>query len=156
MPDELVTFLTAMTPIGELRASIPLGILTFDLSWPLVLLFSIAGNLVPVPFLILGLRRTGRWLESFPNPAGRFLLWRSARLEAQLAGSISRYGPMAIILIVAIPLPMTGAWTGSLAVWALKVPLRQGLPAIAAGVVIAGVVVTALTLAGVGIVKLFS
>jgi uncharacterized membrane protein len=77
-------------------------------------------------------------------------------LEAQLAGSISRYGPMAIILIVAIPLPMTGAWTGSLAVWALKVPLRQGLPAIAAGVVIAGVVVTALTLAGVGIVKLFS
>jgi uncharacterized membrane protein len=151
LPDELVTFFTAMIPIGELRASIPLGILTFDLSWPLVLLLSIVGNLIPVPFLIWGLKRTGRWLESFSNPVGNFLLWRSARLEAQLAGRISRYGPMALVLIVAIPLPMTGAWTGSLAVWALKVPLRQGLPAIAAGVVVAGVLVTALTLAGIGL-----
>ena len=156
MPDELITFLTAMTPIGELRASVPLGIVTFDLSWPLVLVLSIAGNLVPVPFLILGLRRTGRWLESFPNPAGKFLSWRSAQLQARLGGNVNRYGPMAIVLIVAIPLPMTGAWTGSLAVWALNVPLRQGLPAIAAGVFIAGAVVTSLTLAGVGVVKLFS
>ena len=156
MPDEFITFLTAMTPIGELRASIPLGIVTFDLSWPQVLLLSIAGNLVPVPFLILGLRRAGKWLESFPNPAGRFLLWRSARLEARLGGSVKQYGSLAIIAIVAIPLPMTGAWTGSLAVWALKVPLRQGLLAIAVGVVIAGVVVTALTLAGIGLVTIFS
>ena len=67
---------------------------------------------------------------------------------------MQRYGFFAIMLAVAIPLPLTGAWTGTLIVWTLNEPVRRGLPAIAAGVVIAGIVVTSLTLAGIELIRL--
>ena len=66
-----------------------------------------------------------------------------------------RYGFFGIVLVVAIPLPLTGAWTGTLVVWALGEPARRGLPAIAAGVVIAGAVVTAMTAAGLELARLW-
>ncbi len=81
LPDELVTFLTAMTPVGELRAAVPLGLVKYDLAWPLVLALAIAGNLVPVPFILLGLDRFGRWGEGLHNPAGAFLRWRSQQVR---------------------------------------------------------------------------
>ena len=154
MLDEVVVVLTAMTPIGELRAAIPLGVITYDLSWPLVLVLAIAGNLVPVPFIILGLRTMGGRLERRADGIGRLLRWRTARIEEQWGARVRRYGFAGVMLIVAIPLPLTGAWTGSLAVYALRVPLRTGLAAIAAGVVIAGIVVTVLTQAGVELFRL--
>ena len=61
-----------------------------------------------------------------------------------------------VMLVVAIPLPLTGAWTGTLAVWALRVPLRTGFAAIAAGVLVAGVIWTALTQLGIGLISLTS
>ncbi len=149
MSDELITFLTAMTPLGELRASIPLGIVKYDLSWPLVLALSIAGNLVPVPFILVGLNRLGGWLESFPNPAGALLRWRRRRVQEQFGPLFRRYDALAVALLVAIPLPLTGVWTGTLAVRVFRVPLRRALPAIAVGVCIAGGLVTGLALAGV-------
>ena len=65
-----------------------------------------------------------------------------------------KYGFTAVMLIVAIPLPLTGAWTGSLAVYVLRVRLRTGIVAIAAGVVVAGIIVTILTQAGVELFRL--
>ena len=153
MSDELVTFLTAMTPIGELRASIPLGLLTFDLPVWSTFLLSVTGNMVPVPFLILLLRKLGAWLERQNNPLGSLLQWRTNNVRSRYAPQLARYGPMSLVLLVAVPLPVTGVWTGSLAVWALHMPLRQGLAAIAAGVLIAGGVVTGLSVAGI---ELFS
>ena len=153
MPDELLTLLAAMTPVGELRAAIPLGILTFDLAWPLVFVLSVAGNVLPIPFLVYGLRLTGRRVERMENVLGATLRWWTARVERRWAGLVGRYGLLATVLIVAIPLPFTGAWTGSLAVWVFNMHPIRGLLAIAAGVLIAGVVVTALTLAGVELVR---
>lgn len=154
MPDELLTFLAAMTPLGELRLSIPLGIGEYDLAWPLVLALSIAGNMLPVPFLLWALRTVGGRVERMENVLGLLLRWRTRRIEARWGERIRRNGFPAIVLLVAIPLPLTGAWTGSLAVWALGVPLARGLLAIATGIVIAGAIVTALTLAGIELIKL--
>ena len=154
MPDELLTLLAAMTPLGELRLSVPLGIATFDLAWPLVFALSIAGNLLPVPFLLWALGAAGGRVERMDNALGALLRWRTASIERRWGARIRRYGLPAIVLIVAIPLPLTGAWTGSLAVWALRVPTGRGLLAIASGVLIAGTIVTALTLAGIELVKL--
>ena len=154
MPDELRTFLAAMTPLGELRLSIPLGIGQYGLAWPPVLALSIAGNLLPVPFLLWALRAAGARVERMDNVLGRLLRWRTRSIEARWGGRIRRHGFWALVLVVAIPLPLTGAWTGSLAVWALRVPLARGVPAIATGVVIAGAIVTALTLAGIELIKL--
>ena len=154
MPDELVVVLTAMTPIGELRAAIPLGVITYDLSWPLVLVLAIAGNLIPVPIIIFGLRAVGSRLERRTDVIGRLLRWRTERIEEKWGERVRKYGFTAVMLIVAIPLPLTGAWTGSLAVYVLRVPLRTGLVAIASGIVVAGIVVTILTQAGIELFRL--
>ncbi|MDA1036403.1 MAG: small multi-drug export protein [Chloroflexi bacterium] len=154
MPDELVVILTAMTPIGELRAAIPLGVITYNLSWPSVLVLAILGNLIPIPIIIFGLRTVGGRLERRDDVIGRFLRWRTARIEERWGERVRRYGFTAVMLIVAIPLPLTGAWTGSLAVYALRVPLRTGFAAIGSGIVVAGIVVTILTQAGVELFRL--
>jgi uncharacterized membrane protein len=156
MPDELVVVLTSMTPIGELRAAIPLGLVKYDLAWPVVYLLAVLGNMAPVPFITVGLRTVGGRLERRDDPLGRFLRWRTARVHERWSETIKRYGFLGVMLIVAIPLPLTGAWTGTLAVWALRVPLRPGFAAIAAGVLVAGVIVTVLTQLGIGLISLTS
>ena len=140
----LATLLTAMIPIGELRAAIPLGILTHDLGWLETYWWAVLGNMVPVPFLLWGLGPAIRLLESFPNPARRFLVWRVGRLRERRAALFERWGPLALVPFVAVPLPVTGAWTGCLAAWAFGLSPWKSLAAIAVGVLIAGVMVTAL------------
>jgi uncharacterized membrane protein len=152
--DELLVVFWAMVPIGELRAAVPLGIVSYDLSWPAVFLLAALGNMLPIPVMLYLLRTIGVRIEHWDNAMGRLLRWRTSRIELTWGARVRRYGFVGVMLIVAIPLPFTGAWTGSLAVWALQVPVRRGLPAIFAGVLIADVIVTALTLAGVELVKL--
>ncbi len=147
--DLLATFAAAMTPIGELRLAIPLGIYTLDIPWYVVLPVAIAGNMVPVLVLVPGLNRLSRFLQSFPNPAGRLLDWQSERIRRVQGSRFQKYGDVALVLVVAIPLPMTGAWSGSLAAWVFDIPARRAIPLIGVGVVIAGVIVTALTLSGI-------
>ena len=154
MPDELLTFLLDVTHVGELRLSIPLGVGEYGLAWPLVLALSLAGNMLPVPFLLWALRTVGGRVERMENAAGRLLRWRTRSIEARWGERVRRRGFPAVVLLVAIPLPLTGAWTGSLAVWALGVPPARGLLAIGTGIVIAGAIVTALTLAGIELIKL--
>ena len=149
--DLLRTFGAAMTPVGELRLSIPLAVLVLGLPWQQALLVSVAGNLVPVLVLVPGLERLSRFLLSFPNPAGRLLAWRAESLRHAHTARFQKYQALALVALVAIPLPMTGAWTGSLAAWVFMVPARRAIPLIALGVAIAGVIVTALTMAGLTI-----
>jgi uncharacterized membrane protein len=138
-----------MTPIGELRLSIPLGIWVLKMPWYQAFLISLVGNVVPVLFLVPGLERISRWLQAFPNPLGAFLTWRARRLREAHAERFQRYGYAALALFVGVPLPLTGAWTGSLLAWAFQVPWQAAIPVIGTGVLMAGVIVTALTVAGV-------
>ncbi len=147
--DMLRVFLAAMTPIGELRLSIPLGIWGLDMAWQRVLLLSLTGNMVPVLPLLFGLERASPLLHRLPGPFGRLWKWRTERIRTNYRERIDRYGIVALVLIVGIPLPFTGAWTGSLVAWMFHVPKRRALPSIAAGVLVAGVVVTGLVQAGV-------
>ena len=143
--DYLITFLVSMTPIGELRASIPLGIETYGLDWYRVLPIAVAGNLVPALFWLVALPRISGYLRSFANPVGRLLTWRSERLRRMKGESFRRHRNLALILLVAVPLPFTGVWSGSLAAWVFEIPFRPAFLCIALGAVIAGGVVTALT-----------
>ena len=154
MPHELIVILTAMTPVGELRAAIPLALLTYDMPWPQAYVLAVIGNVLPMPLVLLALRTVGARIERQEHVVARLLRWRTRRVERAWGDRIRRWGFAGIVLIVAIPLPLTGAWTGTLAVWAMDVPARRGLPAIAVGVAIAGAVVTALTLAGIEVVRL--
>ena len=152
--DLLVTFVAAMTPIGELRLAIPLAIYTYDVNWYVALPIAVVGNMVPVLILIPGLNRLSRMLSSFPNPAGKLLAWQENRLRRVQSRRFDRYGGLALVILVAIPLPMTGAWTGSLAAWTFRIPPRRAVPLIALGVLIAGLIVTVVTLSGIELGKI--
>ena len=140
-----------MTPVGELRLSIPLGIYTLDLPWYQVLPVSVVGNIIPVLFIIPGLHVGARLLHRYPTFLTRMLDWRTESLLRSYNARFAKYGPAFLVVLVAIPLPITGAWTGSLASWAFGIPAKKAIPLIALGVVIAGIIVTVLTEMGIKI-----
>ena len=144
LTDILATFFSAMTPIGELRLAIPLAIQTRDLVWYQAFGWAVLGNMVPVVFLLWGLNPASRLLLRFPNPAGRLLMWRASKLRERQTKAVERWGAWALVPFVAIPLPVTGAWTGCLAAWALGIPPRRAFLPVTLGVLLAGVIVTAL------------
>jgi uncharacterized membrane protein len=119
------------------------------MAWQRVLFLSLAGNMVPVLPLLFGLERASPLLDRLPGPFGRLWKWRTERIRTSYRERIDRYGVLALVLIVGIPLPFTGAWTGSLTAWMFHVPKRRAIPSIAVGILIAGVVVTGLVQAGV-------
>ena len=145
----LEVLFAAMTPVGELRFSIPLGIYTLDMPWYQVLPISIVGNIVPVLFIIPGLHKAAALLHKQPTFLTRVLDWRTQSLLSTYDKRFAKYGATFLVVLVAIPLPITGVWTGSLASWAFGIPARRAIPLIALGVVIAGVIVTVLTVTGI-------
>jgi len=138
-------FLAAMTPIGELRASIPLGLTYLNQPWFLVFVISVIGNMVPPVFILWLFPKFSSWLMSHSKLMNRFLNWLFERTRKKARDKIEKYGDLALIIFVAIPLPNTGAWTGTLAAWLFGIPMKRALPNILYGVIIAGVIVTIIT-----------
>ena len=146
-PEEILeVLLVAASPIAELRAAIPLAILTFDFPWYHALLLAIIGNLLPVPFILLFLDTATRLLSRVPL-FKKWLDWLFERSRRR-GKIIERYKRIGLVLFVAIPLPVTGAWTGSLAAVLFGVSFKYAFISIFAGVIIAGIIVTCLTLLG--------
>jgi uncharacterized membrane protein len=146
LTDFLQVFFTAAAPISELRGAIPLAILELDMSWQLAFPVAFAGNLLPVPFLLLFLGPVSKFLSKI-GLFERILSW-IFRLSRRRGGLIERHGAIGLVLFVAIPLPVTGAWTGSIVAFLLGLSFWRAFPAIVLGVVIAGVIVTTLTVIG--------
>lgn len=145
----LMTFCMAMVPVVELRGAIPLGVAA-GLPPAAAAVTAMAGNLVPVPFLLLLLRRVFRLLRRISRVGpGIDALERRAHLKGR---TVRKYRTLGLVLLVAIPLPGTGAWTGALVADVLDIRMRTALPAIALGVAIAGGITTAVTC---GVASLF-
>lgn len=147
------TFLLAMTPVGELRAAIPVAMYNFYLSWQVAYIVSVVGNLIPVVFLLLFLEPVSIFLSRHFEIFRKFFDWLFARTRKRANHKMQKYGYPALVLFVAVPLPVTGAWTGSLVAFLFKIPFKKAFPLIAAGVAIAGVIVTVVTKAGSGLEK---
>lgn len=142
----LTTFAMSMVPVVELRGGIPYG-LSQGLEWPLVYLIAVVGNLLPIPFILLFVRRILQWMKRYER------LGRAAqRIEARAAKRSDRVRRSEIIglcMFVAIPLPGTGAWTGALIAALMDMRLKKALPSITVGVLIAGAIVTAVIRLGI-------
>ena len=143
---ELQTFFLAMAPIGELRASIPVALEIYHLSAWSSFIFSVLGNMVPVVFLLLLLEPVSEYLSHRWYRFNRFFTWLFESNKKNHQRKFEIYKELALIFLVAIPLPFTGAWTGSICAFIFKVPFKKAFPLIFLGVLIAGVIVTALTL----------
>ncbi len=138
----LATFLISMLPVVELRGAIPIGYYLFDLPiWPVVVL-SVVGNLLPVPFLILFGEMVLRRLAEFPR-LGKPFRW-ILKLGEKKVAKMNKTLFWGLFLFVAIPLPGTGAWTGSLVAITLQRDLKQAFPPIALGVLSAGAIILTL------------
>lgn len=148
LPPELATFLIAMMPVGELRGSLPVALLMYKIPWPLAMAISIAGNMLPVYFLLLFLDAVAEWLMKRFKWAQIMFNWMFERTRKKLSKQVEKYGYWALALFVAIPLPATGAWTGAMAAFVFGLPKKKSFLAILLGVCLAAVVVTAVTMGG--------
>lgn len=143
MKDTLLTFLVAMVPVVELRGAIPFGVVRGLNIWTAILA-SVLGNLVPVPFIILFIRRIFAWMRAhMPKLDG--LVTRMEKKAEKNRAAVEKYAFWGLAILVAIPLPGTGAWTGALVAAMMEMRLKRAFPAIVIGVVIAGVIVSVVT-----------
>ena len=137
------TALVSMLPVVELRGGIPFGVAAGLPVWA-AFIAAVLGNLIPVPFIIVYIRRVFQWMREKLPRLNRLV--DALESKAHLKGrKVTRYKYLGLIVLVAIPLPGTGAWTGSLAAAFLDMPLRRAIPSIIAGVLIAGLVIGLLT-----------
>ncbi len=142
----LTVLALAASPISELRGAIPIAIVSFHFPWYYAFLLAIIGNLLPVPFILLFLNAISRPLSKIGIFKRMFeLLFEHARKRGKI---IERYEKIGLTLFVAIPLPITGAWTGSLAAVLFGLSFKHAMLSISIGVLIAGVIVTCATLLG--------
>ena len=138
--------LLAAAPVSELRGAIPYGILVAKLPVMEVFAFSLLGNFLPIIPLFFGIQSFLNWLGRF-RYTRKFALWFIARTKRK-AKIIECYEAVGLALFVAVPLPMTGAWTGIVAASLFKIKFRYAVLAVVVGVFIAGIIVTGLTLTG--------
>lgn len=136
----LVTFVISMLPIVELRGAIPIGILSFDIPWYWCYIISVVGNLLPVPFILLFIKRIIAWFKTTKRLRS-LGLWLEKK-AAKNTEKVQRYEIFGLMLFVAIPLPMTGAWTGSLVAALTNMKFKYSMISAVCGVLIAGAIVT--------------
>ena len=139
----LLTLAMAMVPVIELRGAIPVGLAAGLPVW-LAFAAAVVGNMIPVPFIVLFVRKIFAWLRRQSVWLENKVTWLENRAhnKAQL---IYKYELLGLLILVAIPLPGTGAWTGALIASLLNIRLKVSFPVILGGVLIAGVIVTCIS-----------
>lgn len=139
----IMTFLISMVPVLELRAAIPLGVINGLGIWA-ALIVAIIGNLVPVPFIIIFIRKIFKWMQSKSERLARLVKKFEDKANAR-KDKVLKYEFWGLMVLVAVPLPGTGAWTGALVAAMLDMQLKRAFPAIFVGVIVAGIIVTTAT-----------
>lgn len=138
----LKTLVTAMMPILEIRGAIPVGVASGLDPW-LAFAVGFVGNMLPIPILILLTRKIIEWLKKH-NMLIKLTAWLENK-GSKGAQKVQKYSFWGLFILVAIPLPGTGAWTGALVASLLDMRLKRALPAIAMGVAVAGLIVLLVT-----------
>ena len=135
----LLTFLVSMVPIIELRGAIPIAT-GAGLDWRVAIIVAIIGNMIPVPFIIIFIKKIFALMRKISPKLDKIVVKMENKAFSK-RDVIDKYGPWGLYIFVAIPLPGTGAWTGSLIAAMLDIPLKKAFPAVALGVVTAGIIV---------------
>ena len=149
---ELCVFFCSMLPIIECRGSIPLGA-ALGLPWWQTALFSIAGNMLPVPFILLFIRAVLRWMGCCRVKLfNRIAAWLDRKVEKH-KGKIEKYSYLGVMLFVGIPLPGTGAWTGTMIASVLGLEGKKSFLAALGGVLMATVIMMLISYGVVALVR---
>lgn len=143
----LITFCVAMMPVLELRGAIPVGVARGLDLWTAIGV-SIVGNLVPIPFILIFIRKIFAWMKKVSVHFHKLVTKLEERAEKK-SETVKKYEFWGLVILVAIPLPGTGAWTGALVAAMLNMRMKRAMPAIILGVLGAAVIVSFATY-GVG------
>ena len=139
IPGELIAFLVSLLPILELRGGlIAANLLGVKLIPAFIICF--IGNMLPIPFILLFIEKIFNWLRD-KKGLGAVVRYCEKKADKN-RDKIDKYGLWGLLILVAIPLPGTGAWTGALVAALMRLDIKKSLPVIAAGVVIAGIIVS--------------
>ena len=145
----LITFLISMVPIVELRGGIPIGV-GLGIDWKLAVAICMIGNMLPVPFIFFFARRILEWGKDKPV-IGKFFTWcleKGHKGGEKLCEKAGRGTFFALMIFVGIPLPGTGAWTGTLAASLLDFDFKKSILSVMCGVILAAIIITVATLLG--------
>lgn len=145
----LITFLISMVPIVELRGGIPVGV-GMGIDWKLAVAICMIGNMLPVPFIFFFARRILEWGKDKPV-IGKFFTWcleKGHKGGEKLCEKAGRGTFFALMIFVGIPLPGTGAWTGTLAASLLDFDFKKSILSVMCGVILAAIIITVATLLG--------
>ena len=140
---ELLTFLISMVPVLELRGAIPMGVAMGLNPWK-AMIFADLGNMVPVPFIIIFIRKIFDWMQSKSKKLSDWVDKTEAKAATKWE-KVHKYELLGLAVLVAIPLPGTGAWTGALIAALMDIRLKHAFPTIFLGVIAAGFIVLAVT-----------
>jgi uncharacterized membrane protein len=146
----IVTIVLAALPISELRGAIPYAIAVGGMSWQEAYILAVIGNFIPVLPILLLLESVSGYLMRY-RIFNRFFTWLFERTRRK-GKLVERLEAVGLVLFVAVPLPVTGAWTGCVAAFIFKIPLKLAVPAVLLGIMIAGTVVT---LASLGVIHIW-
>ena len=153
VPHWLATVIIGALPVFELRGAIPIALGVYGMNPVAAYFFAVLGNMLPVVPLLLYLDPVSNYLRRY-TIFDKFFSWLFGRTQHNHSGRFEKYGILALTLFVAIPLPVTGAWTGCAAAFVFGIKFRHSLLAIFAGVLIAGIIVSVVTLTGISLLSL--
>lgn len=142
VPNEVTVFIVSLMPVLELRGGlIAARIMNMDVLRAFIVCY--IGNMLPIPFILLFIRKIFDWMRHWKH-LGKLIIRMEKKAEKH-RGTIEKYGVWGLLLLVAVPLPGTGGWTGALVAAIMDIRMRKALPVIAIGVFIAGLIVAGLS-----------
>lgn len=150
----LITFLISMVPIAELRVAVPVGV-SLGIKWYYVVAMCMIGNMIPVPFIYFFARKILEWGADKPV-IGKFFSWCLKKGHSggeKLQQKAGKGMFWALLLFVGIPLPGTGAWTGTLAASILELDFKKSILAVTLGIVLAAAILTVGSLLGISAIS---
>ena len=145
----ILVFFISMVPIIELRGAVPIGVTYFGLNEYITLAVCVVGNMIPVPFIYLFARKVLIWGTKLKHGSGIFkwFLQKGEKAGQKLTAKSKKNGAfIALMLFVGIPLPGTGAWTGTLAASMLDFDAKKTTKAVVLGVLMAGIIMLVISL----------
>lgn len=145
-PKELATFLIALIPVTELRASIPLAINVYGLSPFAAWFYSVAGTFFAMVLIVYLLDPVAKILSKYIPIFEKFFIWLFEHTKKKTDGKMEKYGCWAIFILAATPIPLIGGLTGALAAFVFDVDKRKSLPLLLVGTMVSGGIIIALTL----------
>ena len=153
-PPEIATMLVAMLPVGELRGAIPFALAVYDMPFWKVFIFAVIGNMIPVIFILWLLDPVSKFLMKHSKIMNKLFTWLFDRTQKKHSEKFKKWEELALITFVAIPLPVTGGWSGSVAAFVFGIPFKKALPLIFIGILISATIVSLLSYGVVGLANI--